>query len=184
MEPITLINKHKNLGLNIGIIIVALFIANSIFKSQNAGLEVLKKEKDAEAEKNEMLSKIGSLEKKIVSYKELYNKKEASSVIENIDNLAQESGVKIVSMNPEPEVASSLYNKYYFRLVVSASGYHQIGGFISAIENSEDIFAVEEVEIKPSPQESPGTQTTQGMQKAQEEPVVVQILLSTILVKG
>lgn len=142
-----LVTKYKGKGLNIAILVVALFIAGNIYKNQANRQSVLIQAKDSEAKKNEVLIRIGQLDKQIASLKKVFNSKDVSSVLNKLGNIAKESGVNIVSVKPQAEVALDDYSKYSFNLDIAASGYHDIGKFISKIENSPDIYTVDNINI-------------------------------------
>jgi len=144
------INKYKNNIVSIAIIILALLIASNIYKSQAKGERILKEKKETEVKKNEILANIGQLEKRIASYKEALGQKDLSSVMNNINNIARETGVKIISLRPLPEKDYSVYRKYSFELNLSAQDYHHIGEFMSKIENSPQIYLVEALDMRPS----------------------------------
>jgi len=148
------INKHKNLALNIGIIILSLTIANVIYGNQRGIMASLKENIDKETRKNKILSSIGNSDKTINYYKESINKKDLSSVITHISDIAGEAGVQIVSLRPKEEKKELLYKRYPFELAVKSKGYHAIGKFISRLESDPDIYLVENMEIRSAGREA------------------------------
>lgn len=148
MDLTALVNKHKNKILNIALVLIALIIANNIYKAQANAIAVLKENKDAELKRNALLGEVSLLEKKINLYKDNINKKDPSAVINTIGGIANESGVKIASFKPGKEKAGQFYTTYPFDLVVNADTYHNIGKFIGRLESHPDIYLVELAGIK------------------------------------
>lgn len=148
MELIALVEKNKNKLLNLAVIIVAFIIASNIYKQQTKEMESLKSKNNMETKKNTVIENISKLEKSIGAYKNLLVKKDASSFINTVSNIAKESGVKITSVKPLPERRYPDYIKSPFSLELSAPNYHILGRFISKIENYQDVYIVESIEIR------------------------------------
>ncbi len=156
MDLNALINQHKNKILNIAIVIIALIIANNIYKAQANAVALLRENKDVELKKNALLGDVKASEDKMNTYKDAINKKDASSVINTIGDIANESGVKITSLRPGEEKASQFYTTYPFDLVVNAETYHDIGKFISRLESHPDIYMVELADIRTEEEQGEG----------------------------
>lgn len=177
MDFVDTINAQKNKVVNIVIIILALLIANNIYKGQAKNIAMLRDKKEAELEKNAVLNEIVKLEKKIAATKNMVNSKDISTTINTLSNLAKDSSVKIVSLRPQTEKDYPFYVKYSFDLNVKSSSYHQIGKFISRLENSTDIYAVELINIRPiEGQYIPETEAT-------TDKINAELKVSTILIK-
>jgi len=172
------IGKYKNkiLNINIALIIVALIIANNIYKRQTVTMALLKRNNDAEIKKNEVLENISQLEKKINSYKNALNKKDMTLVMNAVNNIAKELGIKIISFKPQNEKDYSVYVKYPFNLAIGIKDYHQLGRFVAKIENSADIYMVDSMNIRTLAEEQKGAGET--------EKFTVELILSRILFKG
>lgn len=169
------INKYKNMVINIAIIIIALLIAKNIYKSQTLKVEMLQQKKEIEIKKNGVLADISNLEKKISSYKNFINKKEISSVINTINNFAQEAGLNISSVKPREPQEETDYTIYPFDLVVKVKDYHSLGRFISKLESSQDIYNIEVIKISSAVQ--------YYAQANQPEGLDVSLTVSTVLLK-
>ncbi len=150
MKVTDLINAHKNKLLNIAVIILALIVANNINKSQNKDIGSLQVKEDAEVKKNQVLASISDSEKRINFYRKMFHKKDMSSVINTISNIANGLDIKIISIRPDNEKSYPVYIEYPINLVISAKDYHSIGKFISKIESSSDIYLVGELNIEAS----------------------------------
>jgi Tfp pilus assembly protein PilO len=130
------------------IIVVAVIVAYNIFKNQNQQIDKLKSQAETETKKNVVLKEISQIEKKIASYKVLLARKDASSVMNNLQNMARESGAKIESIRPSTEQRLAEYIKVPFSLSVRVPNYHALGRFISKVEGSKDVYMVENVDIR------------------------------------
>lgn len=137
----------KNKILNIGLIILTVIIASNMYRNKAKDVQLLNAKKDTELKKNSALEQIKQLEKSIESYKNIFNKKDASLIINTINNIARDSNVKIISIKPSNERKESVYTSYPFLLTVSADNYHCIGKFISGIESHPDIYFVDAITI-------------------------------------
>lgn len=138
----------KNKILNLAVIIVAFIIAGNIYKQQTKDIESLKSKNNMETKKNAVIENISKLEKSISAYKNFLAKKDASSVINTISNIAKESGVKIASVRPLAEQRYPDYIKSPFSLALSAPNYDSLGRFISKIESYQDVYMVEAIEAR------------------------------------
>ncbi len=165
------LSRYKNIIFNLGVIILVLIFAGNVYKRQVKDIEVIKTTRDSEARKNEVLGNIRQKEKKINSFKNAINKKDVSLIMNPLSSIARDSSVKIISIGPQGEKDYPVYLKYSFALVVTANNYHNIGKFISKLENSGDIYIVESINIVES----------EGQSK--EEKCKAKLRLSTILIK-
>lgn len=147
MEKIKLSEKNKNKILNIGIIVLALYLAFQIYKSLDNQANFLLLQKDNELKKNIAIEDIVAFEKKIDGYKRVLIKKDLGSVMEAISAIARSCSVKIISIKPGNEEKFSTYVKTSFSLVVSAPNYHSLGDFISQVENDKDIYIIDDINI-------------------------------------
>ena len=144
MEPIEVyINRYKNKILNVAIIVVSLFTAYNIYKDQAKVIQNLNGNKQKEIEKNEILGSISKVDKKIRAYKAFMNKKDASLIIDDLGNIADNSNVKLISIKPDPEQMYPLYVKYAFNLGVTVDNYNTLGKFINKLEKSDDVYVIE-----------------------------------------
>ncbi len=147
MDLTEAINKHKNRIFNLIVIILALAIANNIYRKQSREIELLNAKKDAGIKKSSVLESISQLNNRINSYKNLLTKKDANLVINTTSDIAKASGVKILSVKPAMEQRFADYTKFPFDLMVSAPNYHALGKFISGLESYEDIYFIEALNI-------------------------------------
>jgi len=146
MELTKFINRNKI--LNLAVILLAFIVSyNAIYKKQVKEEQLLKQKISEETKKNDVLKSIGKSEETISAYKNLLPQKDANLNINSISNIAKASNVKITSIRPAPEQRYPDYIKLPFNLVLTMPNYHALGKFISEIENSQDVYAVEVVNI-------------------------------------
>lgn len=152
IDTAELINKYKKTMLNAGLILIALIISFRIYGAQQKKISALKEQKSAELKKNEVMESIGLTGEKLNDYKSFLNRKDISTVLKTLGNIAKESSVKIVSLRPGQERDSPEYTSYPFSLTVQADNYHLLGKFISNLENHPDVYIVEFASIRPQRQ--------------------------------
>lgn len=180
-EITDIINKNKDKALSAVVIIIALIIAANIYKGQVKLMESIKSQKEIEIKRNDALTEISSLQKKMNSYKDNLGKKDANSIINTINKIAQEVGVSIDSIRPQDEVGDSTYTQYSFRLILKAESYHLIGKFISRIESDPAVYIVGDIKIR-SKAAAGGSFSAGDTSKASG--LSVELLISTISLKG
>lgn len=143
-----LLLKEKNKVLNIAVILAAVLIAVNIYNAQTKTIAGIKNLKDIEFKKNDVISEISRYEKGIDSYKEFLIKKSTGAIINTINDIANECGVKIFSLKPSGAQDSSLYTKQPFDLSIAAPDYHAIGAFISKLESHSDIYIIDAINMR------------------------------------
>jgi Tfp pilus assembly protein PilO len=92
-----------------------------------------------------------------------------------ISNIANDSGVTIISLKPATEEVFPLYVKYSFNLVVGVNSYHTIGKFVSNLEKHPDLYFVNQLSFRTT-EDSP--------EQGKENKIIVVLTISTILFKG
>lgn len=147
-------SKYKNIGLNLAVIVLALIVSANIYKRQVKQMQALKADKEMEIKKNAVFQNIGKLEEKLDAYKNLLARKDTNKIMNDINNLAKESDVKIVSIKPAQEKAEQDYIKLPLELVLSVPDYHVLGKFISKLESYTDVYVIESLEINSESQKN------------------------------
>lgn len=147
MDVTTILNRYKNSFFGIALILLAVIISNKIYKAQDKKILLLQAQAQEEFKKNEVLREISSLERKIMLYNKLLEKKDPASAINSIGNIARDSGVKIISIKPGQELKFSDYIKMPLELTVNVSNYHTLGKFISMVESQKDLYLVDSMSI-------------------------------------
>ena len=147
MDRMEQLGKNKNMILNSGIILLALFLAFQIYKSNNEKLNSLVMLKEGELKKNSATAEISVLEKKVDEYKTFFAKKDMSTVVAGISNIARDNSITIVSIKPIDDQVNTDYIRSSFAISVNAPNYHSLARFISQIEGAKDVYLVSEVKI-------------------------------------
>jgi hypothetical protein len=134
--------------INIVILCLAGLVAINIFKGQNKKINELRQIQEEQKQKNEILYRIGDLKNRIEFYKEKFKRRDRREIINTITSLATATGVKIISLTPVEQIPgdikskSEIYDKVFFKLAIQVESYHQLGRFISRLENNAVMFAV------------------------------------------
>lgn len=173
---IILINKYKNWVFNALVLLVALFAVFKVYKFQQEKIGLLREKETAEIKRNEVLTNIQMLEKKVERYKDIINKKDMSFVVNAIGNVAKNSMVKIVSAKPRQEVDHPEYVQYPYFVSVSMPSFHNIGKFMDYLENSPEFYSIDEASIGQAPKTE-----MQGDRKTHK--LSAELVMSTIIIK-
>lgn len=147
MIDFRLIERNKNKIVNVGIIILALFIALKLYIASSNQISSLDEQKSNELEENKVAEEIATLEKKVEAYQKVFARKDLASIMDIITGIAKDAAVKIVSVKPLAEEVSDGYSNSPFLITLNAPRYHALGDFISKIENHKDILLVSEIKI-------------------------------------
>ncbi|MFA5085496.1 MAG: type 4a pilus biogenesis protein PilO [Candidatus Omnitrophota bacterium] len=94
--------------------------------------------------------------RKVESYeKKLPAEQEIPALLENLSNMAKNSNIKIVGIVPamsyfkdeKPVKQSQIYREIPI-LITAKSGYHELGRFLSNLENADRFMKVADIDIK------------------------------------
>jgi Tfp pilus assembly protein PilO len=162
-----LIKKVKENIFTLIVVCICASMAWKTYQRQQGEIEALRQTDQLERKKNDVLQEISGLEKNYQKLKERVNNKEITTVIGTLSTIAKESDVKVQYIKPTGEQKASVYARYPFELCVSAPSYHQIGKFVSKLENAPEYYSVEKLDI-----------TVGG-----EGELVARVNLSTILIQ-
>ncbi|MEA3560777.1 MAG: type 4a pilus biogenesis protein PilO [Candidatus Omnitrophota bacterium] len=160
-----------------------IFIANIIYKNQTAGIKNIEANMSEERKKQSILGQIKEIEGKIKNYKpRLSDTLETHWLLENVSKMAGKAGVDLVSIKP---VSSKQEGDYVF-LRISLKvicGYHQLGNFISKLENSELFIKIDNMELK-LVERSALVRSGVGVSKYAESPITETVLtVSAVYIK-
>jgi Tfp pilus assembly protein PilO len=147
MVNFDLIERNKNLIVNIAVVIVALFIAWHLHQSANQKIGLLVQQQGSELEKNKIVEEISALEQKSENYKNTFVKRDLSEIMDILTQVAKNSSVKILSVKPFAEEPNENYYNSSFLITLKEVSYHALGDFISKVENHKDIYLVSEINI-------------------------------------
>ncbi len=132
---------------NILIIGLALIIANNTYKTQSRRILALKQQKEVELKKQVVLEDINRSYSKISAVRALINKKEISTVVNSLADIAKECYIQIDSLKPGNEEQFTEYSVFPFELSVNADNFHHLGKFISKLESSSDFYIVRKLDF-------------------------------------
>ena len=101
--------------------------------------------------KNEAVFKnVMAWEKKLAVYKDrLSQVGEKTQMIERLSTLASESGLLVLSVAPEEKKPLGTYFECAPVRIEAEGNYHQLGDFVSRVENLPEFVKILSVEIKP-----------------------------------
>jgi Tfp pilus assembly protein PilO len=142
-----LIERNKDTIVNVGIVIVALFIAFHFYRSTETQVSALRQAQSAESEKNKVIADIAALEKKAETYQKFFVKRDLASIMDVISSIAKTTSVKINSVKPSTEEVRGTYFNSSYLIALNAHSYHALGEFISKIENLKDVYLISDVNI-------------------------------------
>ena len=148
-------------AIGAGFLVVFLIYFNFILRPQVAQVTSLVAKmnktrvelKDAEATISEIpkfRKEIGLYEDKVTHYeKMLPAEREIPSLLENLSDMAKSSNVKIIGITPTVTAGEkgTIYQELPI-LINAKSGYHELGRFLSSLENSERFIKVADIDIK------------------------------------
>jgi len=128
--------------------------ALSAVKTKNlklaADIQTVQKDLNAMRENQHKVKPVLSVPKKIVSEGELL------SLVARISQIAKDNMVKVAQINPVKNARPDLkagqnqpaYGEVFIKLDLSC-GYHNLGGFLNDLENSEYALSAEDLNIRP-----------------------------------
>ncbi len=144
----------KNIPNNIiiafvAIIVVAVFIGIAfIYIPFNSNTKEVRSKISAEKNKNALIGRINSLERRLDFYKKrTLDAKDSSWMLGEISRIVKEEGIEVSSIEKTPLEEKDLYTKLGVALDVYAT-YHKLGKFLSKVESEEKFFRVESLNMK------------------------------------
>jgi len=175
MQAAEAFGKYKNKILNVGVIILAIFLAYKIYDMQNKELKTVAEEEAKEIKKNKVLESISQVEKKTEAYKKFFSKKELGEMVELLSIISKDSpGVQVLSVKSAgAESKHSGYLKIPFEVSVKVANYHALGEFVNKLENYKDFYLVEDVLINSGNFEG-------NASDFMDRPITVKIKVSTV----
>ena len=146
--------NNKTLIINILIIVVAVVVAQNVFKRQTAQFKELQAVYAAEEELSRQAAELVGLEQKIRSTEAKFRISKSPSAVRNsITSILESSAVTISSLSPAATVAKNVYAQYPISVEMQGS-FHALGKFIGAVENADPMLYVQNlqaVDIGPDP---------------------------------
>ncbi|MFH1413844.1 MAG: type 4a pilus biogenesis protein PilO [Candidatus Omnitrophota bacterium] len=140
--------RYKTVVLNILLVLIALFIVSKINAKQIKNIAAIKQEIELELNKSSLLGNISEAEKRLSHYNKLLIRRDASSMMATLSNLAMESRVAVAFIKPAHEQKYEDYVRLPFDLALRAPDYHALGTFIAKLESHSNVFIIENIDIK------------------------------------
>lgn len=149
--------KRTDIAVAVIIVTLGVVISVSLYNMRMRKITTLKNNIKEEKEKNDLLVVLNKLEGSLNAYRMRLKKKDASVLINKITDLSRQSNIRINSLTPVQTQERDIFVKV--PISVSLEGtYHQLGNFISALENSADFLRVESLSISVSGRTSEDTE--------------------------
>jgi hypothetical protein len=183
VDMITDYIKDRRHYFSIGIVILTIIISLIINKGQAKKIESLTFERDVEMRKNDVLTDLSNSEKAIKSFASTLAKKDIVSVTDILTNTAKDSNVALVSIKKDSEENHPLYTSSRFICAIGANAYHDIGKFISKLENHSGVFYIDAISIKAQEENLETDKGSLRVDKARNK-LNVDLILSIIAFKG
>jgi hypothetical protein len=135
-----LLTRYRNIAFNIGLVLVALIVSRVIYGNQYKNVEDLRRKISVEEQKNVLFAELNSDQKKLTAYKQVYARREASTIVNDITQIARDSDVRILSIRPGEEHKQAGYSELLIDVSVGASDYQSLARFVTNLENSTTLY--------------------------------------------
>ncbi len=148
MDIEVIISKNKFLVIVILILIVTFGIGKKfIYQPRLKTIEQIQLRIEKQAQKNDLLQDIVALKKGIDSYSErMPPNEEITWVVDEISKLSKDSGIELLSLEPQAVEDKGSYYRLPLELDIECS-YHQLGNFLSRIENSPKFMRLDNFKL-------------------------------------
>ncbi|MFC1657892.1 hypothetical protein ACFL1D_00750 [Candidatus Omnitrophota bacterium] len=146
--------KAKKVGPNqivsLALLALACLIAINIYQKQSKKITQVEQLYQEQNKKNAVLLRIGDIMAGIKVYQERLQSQDIRQIINKITDIARSSKIDITAIKPQAQTSQSkskIYDKTFFEVSLSADGYHELGEFISRLENDPIVFVVESLTL-------------------------------------
>ena len=139
------------LFVSVVILLVSAFVGvNFIYQPQMTQIKALEQAFQEEEQLGELLNDISSTEKKIKVYRQrlMEKGKEETELIDRVREIANAVPVRVVAMTPGGRRATGRGATLVLLRISFEGTYHQIGHFVSKIENSEKFIRLESLRFQ------------------------------------
>ena len=138
--------KRRDLMVFVILLCLGVVIGANFYSAQMRELSKIKTSISEEKKKNELIPKINKALNTLDAYKKRLQKKDASFFMNKVAGFGQESNIRINSLTPGSAQERDTFVKQPLALSAEAT-YHQLGKFISKIENSPEFLRVERMSV-------------------------------------
>lgn len=141
--------KNKVLLIGIALGLASLWYAyNKIYKNTKRALDEMKVKIADESVNKDISERVAGAQMLVEGYKRYFAKEaDVSWLIDRVSKAADESGLKIHSLNSKPLTKR---DEFLYTIVnVNVAGtYHQLGDFVALLEGSNEFIRVERLSFK------------------------------------
>ena len=140
--------KNRNLVVILVPAILGLFIGTAVVaRPAFKKIQAVDKEKKDLSQKAGVLNNIQSWEKKLEIYKNKLAPGEKPQFIDKMNTLASQSGLSVTSISPDEKKPAGDGFEYVPIRIDAEGNYHQLGEFVSRVENLSQTAKIMSVEI-------------------------------------
>lgn len=138
------IQKNKQLFIGIAMAVVALWIGfNYIYKPGMNNLKRLNEELNNESANKEIAKRLSVYQNVFAGQKKYFGRNsDVLWLMDTVSQAANKAGLKIVSLNAQPQATCSYFSVNSVNLVVSGT-FHQMGDFVASIESIKGFVRIE-----------------------------------------
>lgn len=154
-----MIDQEKIIGwiqknvVNLVVLLVLIVVAVVIYQKKQEEIAALRVSIEEEQKKNQLLTELGTLEKKAKELKKMINVKDPQKIVDKLNGLAKQAKINILSLKPKTDSkkqdAGQPYDRFAFDVSVNAESYHAVGQFISQLEQAPDMYTVDKLNFRP-----------------------------------
>ena len=156
------LDKKQMAGFAVAYVIVAVllsFLIKSRVVSWRTTSVELKEKRAAVEEARELIKdeekyrqEIVQMERRIKKYEDkLPERREVPKLFRELDEIAEHSQIKIISVGSEQSEESQHYLRYWRSLDLEG-GYHELGRFINKLESSGRFIKVDDIQVSSNPE--------------------------------
>ena len=149
LDDLLLKVKNRKLVVILGPILAGLMIGGTmVVKPSLKRLATLKTEKSGLSQKESLYRTITDQGAKLSEYREHLSKiSDKAKVIEELNTLAAQSGLSVLSMVPDEKKVTANYLEKIGVKIDAEGNYHQLGEFVSRVESLEQFAKILNVDI-------------------------------------
>jgi Tfp pilus assembly protein PilO len=127
-----------------------------IVKPKKTELDIINGERNEDRQKADAVRRIGDLERKLLSFKSSFSEtREDAWLIERLNQVAGDAGLTFTSVAPMAREKTESYLRIPVRIELACS-FHELGDFVSRLENHDAFIKVERLTVAGPPAADPG----------------------------
>lgn len=142
-----LIRIARKRSISVAIVAVTLIASLVTNSGHSRRYQQLLAQRGSEAKTAELMAEINRLERKLNSSRGLFSS-DLNSSVNSLAGMVKDSKLRLISSKLEPEESGRLYIRNPIFLAIEAGSYHDIGRFVSLIENQPEFYAIDALDIQ------------------------------------